>query len=268
MKPPIPTVVRCCALLILCTAIAGCGASSGRTNSLAAAAAGLEQNEAGAGDPIVYSSFASPLPLTFEQIEEITQVAKDACPQGRELWFIHVRHHQEDRKSRLPRYRVVAYYTPDEQTPRLRKGRCAYLDNEIAPAQRRQIVAALGKGHTWPILEPYVQISAPEKPFDAPPSASRAIPSETDLPIYPPAGVSDDDLVALADAARSAHAVAPGAEEGEPLLRITIEGAIYQVDFGWQAGPSNGRGSTIKLKRTPKGFDVDGALGVWASSRS
>src|SRR5688500_6752031 len=113
MKPPIPTVVRCCALLILGAAIAGCG-SGGRANSLAAAAA-MEQNDAGAGDPIVYSSFGNPLPLTYEQVGEITQVARAARLPGRELWFIHVRHHQEDRKARRPRYRVVAYYTPDEQ---------------------------------------------------------------------------------------------------------------------------------------------------------
>jgi hypothetical protein len=69
----------------------------------------------------------------------------------------------------------------------------------------------------------------------------------------------------VVDAARTAHADDPFADSDEPLLRITLEGGTYQVDFGWQAGPQNAKGSRINVKRTIKGYQAESGVASWAS---
>ena len=260
----------------LAVAIAGCagdsaGRSQGKTSTASRGASALSPAQS---LPLVYSSFLNPLPLTPAQLQEILQVAIDACPQGRQLWFIHVRCHRPEASAAAKsgvsaeRYRVVVYYTPDQQSPRLRKGRCAYIDNEIDPARRRQVIATLAEGeaYAWPALENYVQVSDPTRPFDATlGDAPPAIPSESDLPIHAPGGIEDLKLISVVDAARTAHADDPFADSEEPLLRITLEGGTYQVDFGWQAGPQNAKGSRINVKRTIKGYQAESGVASWAS---
>ena len=70
---------------------------------------------------MLYSKQNDSVPLEPEQVREVVRAAEAVKPEGREIWFVFVVWNSRLEGGVLD---AALFYTPDESTPRLRKGCC------------------------------------------------------------------------------------------------------------------------------------------------
>jgi hypothetical protein len=180
------------------------------------------------------------------------------------------------------------YFTPDEQTPRLRKGRYLYVPDPQEKKLRLEVLRLLHPHEAQQVqLGRYVQVSAINDPF----GASMAAPAIPLLPFDRPEGISDLDVVAVVDLVRSDPHPAPMKREGDhfilrtefnpklPIHRIergsdakafirhmqTDAKDLVIVYTGWQVGMLAGSGQILYCKRTEQGYELLDEIGGWVS---
>ena len=209
--------------------------------------------------PVLYAPSSNPLSLTDEQYREIIASARRVAPEGRKIWFVLVRYNSDDGTRNRLVYGANVYFSPDQQSVRLRKGRCAYIDNERTVAMREQALAQLGGG-TWPPVGAYVQVSAAAQPFGddlGPPELQLA-------PFAPPEAMSDAELIGVVDCARAAYAE-NHIDSEQPIWRIERDAESFKVNLGWLVGPLFGRGETLTIQKTDGGYKAKECAGLWMS---
>ncbi|MEI8194790.1 MAG: hypothetical protein WCI73_02660 [Phycisphaerae bacterium] len=210
--------------------------------------------------PIVYFPLAAPAPLKPAQLTEITTAAEGFRPHGRDIWFVAVRINIPERKR--PHYRAIVYFSPDEQSPRLRKGRCLYLDNQDGtPA-----TSGFDRG-----MRSYVQVSAAKTPF----GPQLQTPELTLLPFFQPQELPDADLIGVVDFIRSfgrnpliapkkntdpdnivLRSLPDHIDPDSPILWIVAHDDFIEVTLGWQVASLYGRGTKVWLQRKGNGYEV------------
>jgi hypothetical protein len=204
--------------------------------------------------PIRYADYGHPSRLTPAQLAELTTLADDVRPAGRDVWFILVLYNDAALND-PPAYTAVIYFTPDTTTPRLRSGQCSFIDATVPVATRRAIIKRIDPSDHYPRLSPYVQVSPADAPFNP---TDRAIPANADLPFPRPDHIADAELVSIVDAARQVD------RTRQPILRIDGDGP-FAVTFGWQVGGLNGGGTIVTVRRTPSGYQADSSVTHWVS---
>ncbi len=234
--------------------------------------------------PIVYARYKDPKPLSPLEVGYLLSQARAAQPAGRSIWFVLVLWHQDDD------YMAEVYFSPDEQTPRLRKGRYLYLWD---PAQRKtheDLGTTLDAGKSQKTrYRHYLQVSAACEPF----TTSLTAPAIPLLPFDKPDGIiSDADVVAVVDLVRSGPHPAPvKREDGHTIFRAAFDpklpihriargpDAPYMhlpdaetdgkdlviVQTGWQVNMIAGYGQILYCKRTGHGFELLDHIGEWVS---
>lgn len=194
--------------------------------------------------------------LPDNQMHQVLEQARRHAPAGQQVWFVQVKEAPPGEP-----LDVTVYYRPSQQGPRLRKGHCLRLrasgeGPDVMPAAR----PALGK---------YAQVSDAQSPFtgqlDSPPQPLR--------PFLCPEGLTDDDIVALTDLARTelrsldlGQPTGPGQYvSSQPVLavmsRLPDEAEIVT---GCAVGSMSGGGAIIQCVRRDGHWTVQ-AVGDWAS---
>lgn len=201
--------------------------------------------------PVTYSPYSEPRQLTDAQLREIRAVVERVDVKNREVWFAHVHF------SREGTYRSTVYLVPDTFDSRVRHGECFDVENVI-PVETLRSIMKRG-GINWPEPAPYVQV-VPSS--DAGRGAKP--PADEQMPFSPVEGLTDRELVAVVEVARSAFAL-EGIHESMPIQRIEIETLnSIRVYFGWLAGPLYGRGHYVDVTRKSRSFSA-GTVGMWVS---
>jgi hypothetical protein len=221
--------------------------------------------------PVVYTSFGRFHRLTPEQTKLILDTAMESRPKDRDIWFVAVQY--------IGTYRVWAMvcYTPDESSPRVRRGWFSdiHVRREAAvvvwkkPDGGRSVDVVYGRNDKLEMIRPgqYVQVSRPGKPF----GQKLEVPATADLPFpapfYPPAvtgdgevkRLDDEGLVRLVDFARSVFKPRDG---DDPICSVVGTGDDL---FGVAQGVSDWGGDFIHVRRKGEKFEVT-ASGGWADA--
>jgi hypothetical protein len=223
---------------------------------------------------VLYAGYLSPAPLEPAQIQQALVKALAAKPEGRDIWFVLVRWHQRRDPSS---WTAVVYFTPDEQTPRLRKGRCLYVsasedDGESPTAS--ELWRNLNPESPIPDpLNAYVQVSAANRPF----GDKLDVPERALTPFPAPKDVEDSEVVEGVDFIRSAPKAKPETmtprtflysmkyDASLPVCRIARkDAATLEIYTGWQVGILAGGGKWFQIRRTEGGYELVGAA-RWVS---
>ena len=198
--------------------------------------------------PYIYSSYLKPERLNDAQRSEINIALGKGGNNLGEMWFVYVHY------SRDGTHRVSAYFRPTEFQSGIRRGQAVYIKTDMSQGVLQRKVGGPG----WPTPRPYVQIGTQD-------SDQGTTPSESDLPFAAPIGFSDDEIIKVIDAARSAAIKKNGSVVQMPVRNIELgEGDNVCVYFGWQAYRLSGRGVFVELKRNGAEF-VEPAVGTWRS---
>jgi hypothetical protein len=233
--------------------------------------------------PFVYLS-PSLSRLSAQQTDLILCAAEENKPQGRDLWFVAV-----TLNDGVYRCSAFAYYTPDEDSPRVRRGRCT----DIRMGTQATVTPAgnvFGKewGLSWNRKAEYVQVSPADKPFgetgaplEAPAPAYVPFPK----PIYPKEvlgdrkvePISDAHLVGLVDFARGEFGLLGIDLKGErreefkqqadawhePVCSVVIAG---DDRYALAAGVSDWYGVYLHVKRGGDGRLAVTDSGIWSGA--
>lgn len=221
--------------------------------------------------PVLYAAYLNPEPLLPDQVEYVLAEAKAVRPAGRGAWFVLVLSHRNDR------YVARVYFTPDEQTQRLRKGRYLYVQDPKADETRKELLKYFGaKGDASDQVQyrNYVQVSSPKELF----GTKVETPTLPLLPFDKPIGISDSDIIAVVDLVRSGPHPAPVKYNGNgvilrqefdatlPIHRIIqLSPDLIEVQTGWQVNLLAGYGQTLTCKRTAHGYELLDQIGEWRS---
>ncbi len=256
-------------VLAVVLAVSGCerrSAPQGSTTAPVSNRAETRDSAIATEIPTIYAELGTPAALSSERKAAILRLAEQLRPAARHLWFILVLANHESRED----YWAIAYYTPDESGPRLRKGRCLLVASGKVQMRAKVLKMQTETGRppgrfTWSQddLGEYVQISVSGRLFDG----TTPIPDIADLPLGLPQSrqpreavrMNDDELVELVDLARAAMGTT------EPIHRIEIEGDIYRVWTGWQVGGLFGRGRVLDIRRKDGRYQQVGGIGQWMS---
>jgi hypothetical protein len=232
-------------------ATGGCAAKRVSPATQPSALAAPATQPAAINVPLVYSSYFEPEQLNNAQLHEINTVLAEIDSEVGEPWFIYVRY------SRDGNYRVSVYFKPTALHGGISHGQAVYFDNDMPIDRRRQFAKQLGDT-AWPAPHPYVQV--PREGLD-----QGAIPAEWDMPISPPDGITNEELLKIVGTARNAATKNDASAAQMPVRNIEVnkDGTVH-VFFGWQAGGLNGRGVFVELKREGTGFAAP-SVGMWAS---
>lgn len=225
----------------LSASICGCAAKKGAPAREAAA-----RTEA-----VVYSAYDEPDRLTVAERGEIDSVIAEAGAKAGKVWFIYVRYHRDGI------YRVSVYFQPVVAgDSRVRHGEAISLDNTIPIERRREVLRRVGAA--FPVVYPYVQVSE---------SGDRAgaTPAESALPFAAPEALRYEELVRVVDVARAAAVQKDAAAAKMPISGIdcATDGHVSVV-FGWLAGPLDGQGIFVELRRKGADFEME-SVGNWVS---
>lgn len=209
-------------------------------------------------------------PLTQTQIDEIRSSAEPLAPAGEEAWFILVRRNQL-RGEKL-QYAITVYYTPEEQTERIRRGHRTSFDPQVQKFIDVMTKSLGGTASSQPRakrLSPYCQVSLADQPF----GEDLKTPSGTLLPFPAPTGFTDDEIIAIVDFIRTspARASAPSMrlslskfDGTAPIISIGRNQDYIEVKTGVLEGPLCGIGTFVRFIKTEDGFEVV-AVGQWVS---
>ena len=185
--------------------------------------------------------FFPPTRLTAEQTAAVIDAAVRAVPDA-SPWFVLVWRHGERDIFRV-------FFTPEQTTPRMRKGRCCVVTGPLA-------AGAAGVECDFDVtVYPYVQVSESSTTFDQ----TLEVPAAAGLPFHLPRNkdkspaFSDDELVEIADLAR-AHL----RREKYPISRIVDRGGRVEVHFRW----SDSGGPVVFLSRANGTFSYAGSGSV------
>jgi len=185
--------------------------------------------------------------------------AQAKCPAGRETWMIYVR--SNSMFEGALHYSATIYFTPDTQNSRLRTGQYMSVDS-LFDQYRAKVREKLGVQEE--ALPKYAQVSRVSKQF----GQKLETPDDEDRPFHFPENMSEIDLVALIDEARTG--LSTGADPdavGEPVCRIETPRepqGEFEVYFGAQDGGLAGRGTVIVVERKSTIFKAKG-VAHWVS---
>ena len=169
----------------------------------------------------------------------VAAFAEGGRPAGREVWFVLV---LDNGGSLLggPHLMVQVFYTPDEQSPRARRGRCTYLekpgffdDEEKRPAVLREYAQVAPAGKPLPPLSELPEVL--QRPFLTGQDRHGHV-----------VRIADEDLATLVAAGRAAVGKR-GA--GNPVYQVTTDGEVYEVRVGSVHGSMAGRCEVVTFKR-------------------
>jgi hypothetical protein len=186
-------------------------------------------------------------PLDPDQLREVVADVEKIRSPGDRIWFVQVIDNHQG-------YRVAVRFIPDKQTPRMRSGKSLFIEGAFRK-YREKYAEQIGVPYV-PEPRRYVQISDVSSVF----SKELTIPEPRLLPFEPPAGLDDEDLIAIIDCARKALADV----EVAPILRINRDGDGFRVYTGQQRGMLDGRGNAVKVIRTREGFKAI-EIEMWVS---
>ena len=208
-----------------------------------------------------YGGRLQPRELSPERKQKIVELAADAAPAGRRIWFILVLYNKDDT------YNTLVYSEPDVSTSRMRKGTYVGISDWTERARKRKPAAPPNPEAEDGRAPPrYVQVSDADAPFTHLLTVPRAelMPFDPDSAGFgEPAKISDEEWVALVDLVRPAFERAGGG----PVHRAEVRDGVLRVYSGWQEGMLAGSGSFVDVKRKPSGgFKLVGdSVGIWAS---
>jgi hypothetical protein len=211
-------------------------------------------------------------PLTAAQVERVVARAAPSCPEGQNLWFIYVTAIWE-REGQL-QARAKVYFTPEGQTPRLRKGRYVLIDEIWADLMARLVeslpFAERPRDTPRADVDEYWQVSLQEEPF----GEDLAVPSGTLLPFEKPADFAEEQIIRLVDLVRTnpcqpqqANKIRSASRfDGRaPIVWISRRGDVVDIHTGAMQGPVAGHGQLLECKiRDDGSFEVVG-IGFWNS---
>jgi hypothetical protein len=199
--------------------------------------------------PILYWPRREPVPLSEDQVKGIGRAAK-RWGQARDVWFVLVLRNNGSRAT------VSAYYVPDAQSPRVRRGMA--FEN-------------IGGVRTLP----YAQVSASDDPFEG-----RPVPPDDFalLPFALPDDFTDEELIEIVDFIRSPPPWSPRrlvgsdgrgvgfefpvrVDPNDPIYRIRREGQTVIVEMGMIEGGLSGYMKVFTCEK------LDGAWKITDTSR-
>ena len=215
--------------------------------------------------PVVYSRRRAGLghpALSDEQIATILQASADRKPEGKAIWFIYALANWEVKGQREGT--VEVFFSPDSQTPRLRKGEFFRMTTKPIPKQ----TASKDVPPTMPAnprdagpgpSNEYWQVSQRDEPFEA----GLQVPTPDLLPFTRPDGFSEEDVVRLVDFVRSSPPTprdspnsvpVPDRIDGSlPILSIRRNADVIEVRTGTLEGPLSGRGEQLQIQKAADG---------------
>jgi len=213
--------------------------------------------------PVVYTDWHKGTQLTPERTELILRAAQESRPQDRALWFVYV--------PIIDRYEIsaMAFYEPDETSPRVRKGR--YADVHIrkeAHLEGVRVVFGEQDRIAFNQVGRYAQVSPAGSSFPD----KLEVPAPKWLPFPVPwslggqGPLSDPELVRLVDFARGNFS--RRADDTDPICSIrrggfNDKGAVDR--FIVSTGVEDLVGSYIEVRRRGSEFEVTDS-GAWADS--
>jgi hypothetical protein len=226
--------------------------------------------------PVVYSPrydrFGGP-PLSNEQVNALVQQGVDACP-GNAPWFIYALANRD--RGGHPEIVARLLFAPDSATPRLRRGRLVHV--ALRPPSTRtdldrsmtHFLSAIS-GTTSGFVEEYWQVSPEGLSF----AKTLETPGADLLPLVPPEGFSETEVIKLVDLVRSnprnplagpdRHMVPDQINGSLPIVSITRDGDVIEIMTGALEAPLSGGGELLRIRKSAEGvFEVLG-LGVWVS---
>lgn len=160
----------------------------------------------------------SAAPLNAEQKQSILAEAEQYRPANRDIWFVRVGGFYPIQPS-LPvsySYAVEVFFTPDVDSPRIRKGKSVQCGMFETPEDQQR--KARERNKPWrpeEYLQDYIQVSLPEKPFA---TGVVETPSMRTLPFNPPKELSESDVVELLDWVRR-----------NPTVKVTERGRPREI---------------------------------------
>ncbi len=192
--------------------------------------------------PVVYNYRFEHLPLSESQVEDLMNRGEMTCPDDRDLWFLYVTANWERTGVRHPA--ATVYFTPEEHTPRLRKGKYAF--------------------GTLPPAHEYWQVSRKHKPFKGAPQ----VPGIALLPFPKPIGFSEEEVIEIVDFVRTnpEHAQTGAVFCGSsPILSIVRGGDNIEVMTGAIQGMLAGTGQLLTCKKRKDGTFEVLSVATWVS---
>lgn len=200
-----------------------------------------------------YDAALKPEALSAAEKADLTAASLKNASVTSRAWFICVKY------NRHGIFAADVYFVPDRASARIRRGTFARTESW------GDLLSLVEKGPSREMSR-YVQVSAPEVPFDD----RLTVPSDQMMPFDPersyfgePVKLTDDEFVELVDLVRPVFAK----EGGGPICRIERKGEKIRVFSGPSQGPLSGRGRFVDLKRKAGGgFELAGnEVGIWAS---
>ena len=206
--------------------------------------------------PEVFTGRFSPKPLTREQKDRVLGEAEALAPPGRVVWFIRV--HRNTLQDTRDDLNVSVYFTPHEESHRIRKGRFVRFDSF-----RKALWGQLGLQPSGR-LSSYCQVSLADHPFDG----ELMTPTVRLLPFRSPDSLNDQEIIEIVDYVRTnpvRESRRPRLYNGEsPIVEIRRSGDAFDVRLGWSEGFLSGMGQFLRCVRTEDGFKVE-SHGQWVS---
>lgn len=232
--------------------------------------------------PIIYFgrffSGLNPMPrLTDDQIREVRDQARAACPPRQRIWFIWIKANSifEGRRDT----NGTAFFTPTERKHGLWKGQSVFVGKnssvELIQQQIRESMKKSGKGDfeppkwTPPPLSDYWFVTPSEEKWNG---DELPMPSSAEFPFAPPQGVTDAQTVQIVKYLReNVDSIAAASSSGfglmkpahadardrlGPVQEIRMDGSDFEVRTGSQEGILSGAGLSIHLRKTDKSFEV------------
>ncbi len=201
--------------------------------------------------PVIYSPRLSPEKLTQANLESLVAEARSLAPPGSSIWFLHVLFSRGDDS------RVNVFYTPDQTSGRLQRGKCVLVGPEITRTSEtvRRIIArfpASQRGQFDQRLVDYYRVLT----TDAKEACPRSPSEDSTFPFIAPKGFTDDEIIRIVDFVRTNPIqkfppnTLPQVEiffgAGRPIVRITRENKVIKVFNGSQEGPLSGSGQVLE----------------------
>lgn len=198
--------------------------------------------------PIIYHNRFKPEPLSRSQKEKILNEANSLAPKDQQIWFIRVLYNRLSHT-----YNIAVYYTPDQTTERIRKGKFVQLGslrNEMIEKWFKSVLGwksseqDVGKLVSLPqdkCLEDYCQVSLSSKPF----SFELEIPPQnTLLPFLVPTNLTDKEIIEIIDLIRETYP-----SHKEPIICMIKEDNRIGIMTGTVESGTSGMGHYLEYMK-------------------
>ena len=216
----------------------------------------------------VYHNRLQPVPLSSEQIQQISNNLREDGNKIDDIWFVRVLYCKEDI------YTTDVYFQPTEQSKRIVKGKYSRYDSSWTSYKkfRESIYYKKLFGDKKIELPDYIYVAPPENSN----LSNIAIPTSKLTPFELPEGFTNQEIIEIVDFVRSGPDIKrdedsnvtsyyPDKVDTElPIHSINKVDGKIEVQTGTQEGPLAGSGDYLIIQKTDDVYELI-SIGMWVS---